>query len=75
MGRWGILTRPQVGDFGWPPGLGNAIPCIMEATLHVHNTQGMKPSSHHAFGKNGVSVRFVCIVLIKARLLGNSTRK
>ncbi len=69
------MTRPQVGDFGRPPGLDDAIPCIMEATLHVHNTQEMKPSSHHAFWKNGVSVRFVCIVLIKSRLLGNSTRK
>jgi hypothetical protein len=46
-----------------------------KAQLHVHNTPGMKPCSHNAFWKKGVSVRSVCIVLIKARLLGNSTRK
>jgi hypothetical protein len=47
---------------------------IPKAQLNVHNTPVMKPSSHNAFWKNSVSVRFVCIVLIKVRLLGNSTK-
>jgi hypothetical protein len=52
-----------------------ALPLELKAKLHVHNKPGMKPSSHNAFWKNGVPERYVCIVLIKARLPGDSTRK
>jgi len=47
----------------------------LKAQLNVHNTHGMNTSGHNVFWKNGVSVRSVCIVLIKARLPGDSTRK
>jgi hypothetical protein len=48
---------------------------IPKTQLIVHNTHGMKPSSRNAFREKGVPERYVCIVLIKARLPGNSTRK
>lgn len=30
MGRWGIFKWPQVGDFGWPPGIADLTSTIVK---------------------------------------------